>query len=130
MTLGKREKVETIQIMVWWHKPSVPPQTMIDIWQRHKAGFPCCKRLHALDGCMELDLDLPCGCLSPLILEIPVNHFVVSTGFLLCSLIPLYCTTFLYLEGNVFLENVPMIWKHGSSKPPENTISLLFSPTT
>jgi len=70
--------------------------------------------LHVLDGCMELDLDLPCGWLSPFILEIPVNHFGgVSTGFLLCSLIPLYSTTFLYLEGNIFLGNVPMVWKRG-----------------
>lgn len=46
--LNPREerKVETIEIMVWWHKPLAPPQPLLEIWQRQQAGFPCHETLN------------------------------------------------------------------------------------
>lgn len=109
--LNPREerKAETIEIMVWWHKPLAPPHPLLEIWQRQQAGFPCHETW--IIGCSgRLGFCLcwwsPYFCFEDVIIWLWKSKLPVLCRFIL------FLASLLYLQTKGFFSGKYAFWKH------------------
>lgn len=76
MTPREKRKIETMQIIIWWHKPFVPPQSLTEIWQRQQIVFFRGEALYVCSGVLIFTAGhLPDTHPISFILEMPENGF-------------------------------------------------------